>query len=351
MEFTTKEIATLIGGEIKGNEEARIKTLAKIEEAREGDLSFLSNPKYENFLYSTNASAVIVNRTFTPKEIVKTTLILVDDPYSCFTTLLEEYNRLTSIHKTGIESPSFIGANSVTHNGVYRGAFSYIGENTRIGENVKIYPHAYIGDNCVIGNNTVIYPGVKIYPGSHIGSYCTLHSGAVIGSDGFGFAPQKDGSYKDIPQLGNVILEDHVSVGANTVIDCATMGSTIIHEGVKLDNLIQIAHNAEIGKHTVMAAQSGISGSTKIGEYCMIGGQVGFAGHISIANRSSFGAQTGINNHIREEGKVWMGSPAFEYNKFFRSTAVFRKLPEMLKRIEELEEKMVNLANVGLTKS
>lgn len=343
MEFTTKEIANLIGGELKGSETVKIRAVAKIEEANEGAISFLSNPKYENYLYSTHASAVIINKQFIPKSSVRATLILVDDPYSSFSILLEEYNRILSFHKTGIENPSFIGVNSHTGPNLYRGAFSYIGENCRIGENVKIYPHAYIGDNTVIGDNSIVYAGVKIYANSRIGNFCTIHAGAVIGSDGFGFAPQKDGSYKDIPQIGNVIIEDYVNIGANTVIDCATMGSTIIREGAKLDNLIQIAHNVEIGKHTVVAAQAGISGSTKIGDYCMIGGQAGFAGHLKIANRSSFGAQSGIGSHVTEEGKAFLGSPAFDYTKYFRSTAVFKRLPELQKRIQELEQQIKKL--------
>lgn len=343
MEFTTKQIANLIGGELKGSDSIKISTVAKIEEASEGSIAFLSNPKYENYLYSTDASAVIVNKSFVPKDSVKTALILVDDAYTSFTMLLEEYHRISSFLKAGVEDPAFIGPNSITGQHIYRGAFSYIGDHCRIGNNVKIYPHAYIGDHVEIGDNTIIYPGVKIYSKSSIGSFCTLHAGAVIGSDGFGFAPQKDGSYKDIPQIGNVILEDHVSVGANTVIDCATMGSTVVREGTKLDNLIQIAHNVEIGKHTVIAAQTGISGSTKVGDYCMIGGQVGLAGHLKIANRTNIGAQSGIGKNITEEGKAFLGSPAFEFKKYFKSAAIFRKLPELQKRIEELEQKILNL--------
>jgi len=344
MEYTTKEIAHLIGGEIQGSD-VKIRTLSKIEEAQEGAIAFLSNPKYENYIYSTSASAVIVNKSFIPKNQIKPTLILVEDAYTSFTTLLEEYTRIQSFQKTGTEQPCYLGKNSHIGKNIYRGAFSYIGDNVKIGENVKIYPYAYIGDNVSIGNNTIIYAGAKIYTDCIIGNYCTIHSGAVIGSDGFGFAPQKDGSFKDIPQVGNVVLENHVNIGANTVIDCATIGSTIIREGVKLDNLIQIAHNVEIGKNTVMAAQSGISGSTKIGANCMIGGQAGFAGHLKIANRSNFAAQSGIGANITEEGKAYMGSPAFDYGKYFRSAAIFRKLPDLRKRIEELEQKIVILSS------
>jgi UDP-3-O-[3-hydroxymyristoyl] glucosamine N-acyltransferase len=343
MEFTTQQIAYLIGGEIKGDQSLKINKLAKIQEAEQGCISFLSNPKYENFIYSTNASAVIVNKTFVPKEQIKTTLILVDDPYSSFTTLLEEYHRVMSFNKAGIENPCFIGENSKTGEKIYRGAFSYIGSNCKIGNNVKIYPQVYVGDNVTIGDNTIIYSGVKIYADTQIGSYCTFHSGCVIGSDGFGFAPQPDGSYKSIPQVGNVIIEDHVDIGANTVIDCATMGSTIIHEGVKLDNLIQIAHNVEIGKHTAIAAQTGISGSAKIGDNCLIGGQVGIVGHISIANKTSIGAQSGIGKTITESGTAVQGSPAFDYKKNLKAITVYKKLPELQKRVQELEEKIINL--------
>jgi len=343
MEFTTREIAYLIGGEIKGNEAIKINKLAKIQEANEGAISFLSNPKYENFIYSTDASAVIVNKNFIPREQVKATLILVDDPYSSFTTLLEEYHRVVTFKRIGTEQPSFIGEGSVNGENIYRGAFSYIGNNCKIGNNVKIYPHVYIGDNVIIGSNTILYSGVKIYSDTRIGSYCTIHSGTIVGSDGFGFAPQKDGSYKGIPQVGNVVIKDHVDIGANTVIDCATMGSTIIHEGVKLDNLIQIAHNVEIGRNTAIAAQTGISGSTQIGENSLIGGQVGIVGHITIANKTSIGAQAGVGKTVIEEGTSISGSPAFDYKKNLKSLAVFKKLPELQKRIEELEEKVLNL--------
>lgn len=346
MELTTEQIARLLGGELRGSESVTINKVAKIQEAQPGSISFLSNLKYENFIYSTKASAVIVSKSFSPKNELNTTLILVDDAYTSFTMLLEEYHRLTSFRKVGIENPSYIGPGSTTDENVYRAAFSYIGENCTIGKNVKIYPHVYIGDNVTIGNNSIIHPGVKIYTHSIIGNHCTIHAGAVIGSDGFGFAPQKDGSYREIPQVGNVILENHVSIGSNTVIDCATMGSTIIREGVKLDNLIQIAHNVEIGKHTVIAAQSGVSGSTQIGENCVVGGQVGFVGHLKIANRSSFGAQSGVGKNILQEGGAYHGSPAFDYKKYLRAMTVFKKLPDLQKRIEELEEKILNLTTL-----
>jgi UDP-3-O-[3-hydroxymyristoyl] glucosamine N-acyltransferase len=346
MEFTIQQIAQLLGGKVKGDESIKIHKLAKIQEADKSSISFLSNMKYENFLYSTEAGAVIVNKDFIPKSEINTSLILVDDPYTSFTTLLEEYHKFISFVKTGIEEPCFIGEGSETGKNIYRGAFSYIGKNCKIGENVKIHPQVYIGDNVTVGNNVILHAGVKIYSDTKIGNYCTLHSGCVIGSDGFGFAPQADGTYKSIPQVGNVIIGNHVDIGANTVIDCATMGSTIIHDGVKLDNLIQIAHNVEIGRNTAVAAQAGISGSTKIGENCLIAGQAGIVGHITIANKTSIGAQSGIGKSVTQEGLSFLGSPAFEFKKQMRSLTVFKKLPELQRRIEELEEKILNLSSL-----
>lgn len=346
MEFTIEQIAQLLGGQVLGDGNKKVNNLSKIQEGIEGSISFLSNPKYENFIYSTNASAVIVSRSFEPKQKINTTLVLVEDPYTSFTLLLEEYHKLMTFRKNGIESPSFIGSNSTTGENIFRGAFSYIGQDCKIGKNVKIYPQVYIGDNVEIGNNTILYAGVKVYNDCIIGNYCTIQSGAVIGSDGFGFAPQPDGTYKTIPQVGNVILEDHVDVGANTVIDCATMGSTIIRKGVKLDNLIQIAHNVEVGSNTVIAAQTGISGSSKIGENCIIAGQVGIVGHIEIANKTSVAAQSGVSKTFNIEGQKLLGSPAFELKPHLKSYTVFKKLPELLKRIEELEEKVLHLLPV-----
>jgi UDP-3-O-[3-hydroxymyristoyl] glucosamine N-acyltransferase len=254
---------------------------------------------------------------------------------------------LVSFQKTGIEQPSFIHENSSVGNNIYRGAFSYIGSNVKLGDNVKIYPHAYIGDDVIIGDNTIIHPGVKIYSGTKVGNNCVIHSGTVIGSDGFGFAPQEDGTYKSIPQLGNVIIEDNVAIGGNTVIDCATLfgDSTILRQGVKLDNLIQIAHNVEIGKNTVIAAQSGVSGSTKLGENCMLAGQVGIAGHLVIANDTRFGAQSGVSKSIKTEGHRLMGSPVFEFGSYYKSYAVFKKLPDIQYRLKELESKILNIQN------
>lgn len=327
--------------------------LAKIQDARKGQIAFLSNPKYEQYIYSTAATAVIVKRDFVARKEVTATLILVDDPYNSFTRLLEEYHKMISFQKTGIEQPSYMAEGSVAGNNIYRGAFSYIGSQVKIGDNVKIYPHVYIGDNVVIGNNSILHAGVKIYSGSRLGNNCEIHSGTVIGSDGFGFAPQEDGSYKTIPQLGNVVIEDNVTIGANTVIDCATMfgDATTVRQGVKLDNLIQIAHNVEIGKNTVIAAQSGISGSSKVGENNVIAGQVGIAGHLVIANRTSIGAQSGISKSIKDEGRNWMGNPVFEVKEYYKAYAVFKKLPDINYRLRELEDKIEKLENDSAEKS
>lgn len=342
MEFTIQEIAVMLGGEVQGDGTQKINMLAKIQDAKKGQISFLSNPKYEQYLYTTQASAVIIKRDFQPRKEILTTLLLVDDPYSSFTVLLEEYHKVISFQKSGVEQPSFIGENSVVGTSIYRGAFSYIGNNVRIGDHVKIYPHVFVGDNVMIGSNTILHPNVKLYADTKVGNNCVIHSGVVIGSDGFGFAPQDDGSYKTIPQLGTVVIEDNVVIGANTVIDCATLfgDSTVIHQGVKLDNLIQIAHNVEIGKNTVIAAQSGISGSTKVGENCMLAGQVGIAGHLVIANNTGIGAQSGIGKSVKEEGQRLLGYPAFDIKEYFKSYAVFKRLPNLLDRLRDLEKKV-----------
>ncbi|HEY5690915.1 MAG TPA: UDP-3-O-(3-hydroxymyristoyl)glucosamine N-acyltransferase [Cyclobacteriaceae bacterium] len=342
MEFTIKQISTMLGGVVKGDDSSKINMLAKIQDAKSGQITFLSNPKYEHFIYETRASAVIVKKDFAPKKEIKSALILVDDPYSSFTVLLEEYHKLISFQKAGVEEPSFLGENCVMGSAIYRGAFSYIGSNVSIGDNVKIYPHTYIGDSVTIGDNTILHPNVKIYSGTKIGNNCVLHAGTVLGSDGFGFAPQEDGTYKSIPQLGNVIIEDNVTIGANTVIDCATLSgdSTILRSGVKLDNLIQIAHNVEIGKNTVIAAQSGISGSTKLGENCVLAGQVGIAGHLIIANKTSVGAQAGISKSIKEEGQRLLGYPVLDVKEYFRSYAVFKQLPDISARLKQLEQRV-----------
>jgi UDP-3-O-[3-hydroxymyristoyl] glucosamine N-acyltransferase len=342
MELTIKQIAIMLGGQVQGDEHAKINMLAKIQDAKPGQLAFLANPKYESFIYTTRATAVIVKKDFQPKKEINAALILVDNPYSSFTALLEEYHKIISFQKVGVEQPSFIDETSKTGKNIYRGAFSYIGSGCEIGDNVKVYPNSYVGDNVTIGNNTIIHAGVKLYSGTKIGSNCEIHSGTVIGSDGFGFAPQEDGTYKAVPQLGNVILEDNVSIGANSVIDCATMlgDSTVIRHGVKLDNLIQIAHNVEVGKNTVMAAQVGVSGSSKIGENCMIGGQAGIAGHLVIANNTSIGAKAGIPKTVKEEGLKLLGTFAFDIKDYFRSYSVFKKLPALDQRLRELEKKL-----------
>lgn len=344
MEFTVDQIAQMLGGEVKGNGREKINMLAKIQDAKPGQIAFLANPKYEQYIYLTQASAVIVSKDFQPKKEITCTLILVDDAYSSFTVLLEEYHKLISFQKTGVEQPSFLGDNSVVGKNIYRGAFSYIGNNVKIGDNVKVYPQVFVGDNVVIGSNTILHANVKLYADTKIGANCVIHSGTVVGSDGFGFAPQSDGTYKTIPQMGNVIIEDDVTIGANTVIDCATLygDSTILRQGVKLDNLIQIAHNVEVGKNTVIAAQTGISGSTKVGENCMIGGQVGMAGHLVVANNTSVGAKAGISKSVKEEGQRLFGTLAFDIKDYFKSYVVFKKLPDLNNRLKELEKKVFN---------
>ncbi|KAA6441569.1 UDP-3-O-(3-hydroxymyristoyl)glucosamine N-acyltransferase [Dyadobacter flavalbus] len=337
MKFTVSEIAQMLDGTIVGDDKITIDSAAKIEEGRPGCISFLANSKYESYIYSTQSSAVIVNRDFTPKKEIAATLIYVDNAYTAFTILLEEYQKRIGNEKRGVEQPSFIGENSTTGEGCYRGAFSYIGKNCVIGNSVKIYPNTYIGDNTEIGDHSVVHPGVKIYDNTVIGKNCTIFANCVIGGDGFGFAPQADGTYKAIPQLGNVVIEDDVSIGSNTTIDCATMGSTIIRKGVKIDNLVQIAHNVEIGKNTVIAAQAGISGSTTIGEQCVIAGQVGIVGHISVAKNTKIGAQSGLGKSIKKEGLSLSGSPARDLNEHLRSMALVRRLPEMEERLKDLE--------------
>jgi UDP-3-O-[3-hydroxymyristoyl] glucosamine N-acyltransferase len=344
MQFTAKEICLLLNGSLEGNGDVKVFQLAKIEEAQEGALSFLANPKYEPFLYTTSASVVIVNEDLVLEKPVSPTLIRVKDAYSSFSVLLERYNSI-KLHKVGIEQPSFIDPTAKIGQDVYIGAFTYIGANAVIGDKTKIYPQTYIGDTVKIGAESTLYTGVKIYHDCVIGNKVTIHASAVIGSDGFGFAPQADGSYHKISQIGNVIIEDDVEVGANTCIDRATMGSTIIKKGVKLDNLIQIAHNAEIGTNTVIASQTGVSGSSKIGESSIIGGQVGIVGHITLAKGTQIQAKSGINKSIEEEGKKWGGAPATTYQNYMRSQVVIQRLPEMERKIEELQKAIAKLQN------
>ncbi len=348
MEFSVDQIAGLIGGKVIGDGSIKIKMLAKIQEAQNHEVTFLSNPKYEPNLYTTQAGAVIVSEGFEPKSAHNATLIVVKDAYVGVTKLLEEYHKIISSQQVGVEEPNFMHDSSSMEENGYRGAFSYIGKNVKIGKGVKIFPQVYIGDNSVIGDYSVLHPGVKVYANTTIKNHCIVHSGAVIGSDGFGFAPQSDGSYKAIPQMGGVLLEENVSVGANTVIDCATFygDKTVIGQGVKLDNLVQIAHNVVIGKNTVVAAQTGISGSTTVGENCVFAGQVGVIGHAKIANNSTFGGKAGVIKGIKKEGEIHYGNPSFDVKQYLKSYAVFKKLPEFDAKLKQLEEKIINLPTV-----
>jgi UDP-3-O-[3-hydroxymyristoyl] glucosamine N-acyltransferase len=339
MKFTAAQIASILDGEVVGNPDSIVSRLSKIEEATEGSLTFLANPKYLNYIYSTQATVTIVNATFEPENRLTTTLIKVEDAYSSFSKLLEYYNQV-KLMKSGIEQPSVISENVTYGENLYLGSFCYIGKNVNIGNNVKIYPNTFIGDNVIIGDNTILFAGVRVYSESVIGANCSIHSGAIIGSDGFGFAPNPDGTFTKIPQIGNVILEDNVDVGSCTTIDRATMGSTIIRKGVKLDNQIQIAHNVEIGENTVIAAQTGVAGSAKIGSNCMIGGQVGIAGHITIGNNVRIQAQSGVGKSIKD-GEVLQGSPSFGYTDYSKSYVHFKNLPKIVSEIEEIK-KIIN---------
>ncbi len=337
MKFTAEQIAGILEGEIVGNPKVEVYKLSKIEEGSDGSLTFLANPKYTHYIYSTQASITIVNHSFVPESDISTTLIKVEDAYLSFTKLLEFYDQARKASKNGIESNTVI-SNSVTYgDGLYLGSFSYVGANVRIGNNVKIYPNCYLGDNVTIGDNSTVFAGAKIYSDTLIGQNCVIHSGVIIGADGFGFAPNKDGSYNKVPQIGNVVLEDHVDIGAGTTIDRATMGSTVIRKGVKLDNQIQIAHNVEIGENTVIAAQTGVAGSTKIGKNCVIGGQVGIAGHLIIGNNVKIQAQSGIGKNIKDD-EVIQGSPAFGYGDYNKSYVHFRNLPKIVNELEELKK-------------
>jgi UDP-3-O-[3-hydroxymyristoyl] glucosamine N-acyltransferase len=334
MKFTVDQIAQLIQGTVDGDGSASITTFTKIEEGKAGSISFLANPKYEAFLYQSKATAIIVASDLVLKEQPLATLIKVKDPYSAFTILLQKYQEFTSVKETGIQEPSFIADSAKIGTDLYLGTFSTIGSNTTVGNNTYIAAQVTIGNHVSIGDNCVIYPGVVIYNDTVIGNNCTIHANAVIGSDGFGFAPQADGTFTTIPQLGNVVLEDQVSVGANTTIDRATMGSTLIKKGVKIDNLVQIAHNVEVGAHTAIAAQTGVSGSTKIGQNCLIGGQVGVAGHITIADKTIVTAQSGVTKTVRKEGQILGGTPASPNSDYLKRNALLRQLPELLKRLE-----------------
>lgn len=342
MQLTAHQIGILLEGTVEGDPGVTVNQLSKIEEAREGSLSFLANSKYEQFVYNSGASVIIVNDDFLPAHPIKATLIKVKNAYSAFSVLLEKYDELIKLKKSGVETPSFIHPTAKIGKDVFVGALAYIGPHVIVGDGSKIYPNTYLADNVVIGKNVTLYAGVKVYFNCNIGDNVIIHSGAIIGGDGFGFVKGPEGSYKKVSQIGNVIIEDNVEIGSNTTIDRATMGSTIIRKGVKLDNLIQIAHNVEIGANTVIAAQTGISGSTKIGENCIIGGQVGIVGHISIANGSNIGAKSGVNNTIKEENQSWNGLPLTSLRESLKVQVVTRRLPDLEKRIEELENIIKN---------
>jgi UDP-3-O-[3-hydroxymyristoyl] glucosamine N-acyltransferase len=343
MEFTAEQIAALINGQVLGNPQVKVTGLAKIEEGLEGTLSFLSNPKYEEYIYSTKSSICIVNNTFDPSKPLPSslTLIKVEDAYSCFAKLLEAYAQMTR-KQPGIDQPSFISQTAKIGEHLYLGAFAYVGDNALIGNNVAIYPNAYIGDNVKIGDNTVIHPGATIYNDCVIGNRCVIHAGVVVGADGFGFAPNDKGEFQKVPQIGNVVIEDDVEIGSNTTIDRATMGSTFIRKGVKIDNLCQIAHNVDVGQHTAMAAQVGVAGSAKIGQHVMIGGQAGISGHLKIADGTKIVAQSGIPSTVKKADTL-MGSPGIPLDDFKRSYFGFRKLPFILTKLQELEKQLKEL--------
>ncbi|MBO5610965.1 MAG: UDP-3-O-(3-hydroxymyristoyl)glucosamine N-acyltransferase [Prevotella sp.] len=341
MEFTAKQIAELINGTIEGDENASVSTFAKIEEGRKGAISFLSNPKYTHYIYDTDSSVVIINKDLELENEVKATLIRVDNAYECVAKLLQMYESMKP-QKTGIDSLAFISPKATIGKNCYIGAFAFIGDGVVIGDNTQIYPNTYIGDKVTIGNDCIINPNVTIYQGCIVNNRVTIHSGTVIGADGFGFAPSENG-YDKIPQIGIVTIEDDVEIGANTCIDRSTMGSTYIRKGAKLDNLIQIAHNAEVGKNTVMAAQCGIAGSTKVGDWCMFGGQVGIAGHLHITDHTTVGAQAGITGSIKKEGQTIIGSPAIDAKTYMKSYAVYRRLTDMYMQINKMQKEIEEL--------
>ena len=343
MEFSAKQIAEFIHGKREGDENATVNTFAKIEEGKKGAISFLSNPKYTHYLYDTESSVVLVDEALELTRQTKATLIRVSNAYESVAKLLQLYESMKP-KKQGIDSMAFVSSTAKIGEGCYVGAFAYIGDNVEIGDNCQIYPHATIYDNTKIGNNCIIYPNASIYHDCRIGNNVTLHSGCVIGADGFGFAPSQDG-YDKIPQIGIVTIEDNVEIGANTCVDRSTMGSTYIRNGVKLDNLIQIAHNVEVGKNTVMAAQVGVAGSTKVGEWCMFGGQVGMAGHITIADRTNVGAQAGIPGNVMKPDTTILGTPAYDAKGFMKSSAIFRKLPDMYAQLNNLQQEIEKLKN------
>jgi len=340
MEFTAKQIAEFIGGRVEGNDNASVNTFAKIEEGKEGAISFLSNPKYTQYIYDTKSSIVLINEDVVLEKPVSATLIRVKNAYESVAKLLQLY-AASLPRKKGIDSLAFVSPKAMIGSDVYIGAFAYVGDGVTIGDGSQIYPHAVVGDNVTIGNNSKLYSNVTVYEGCKLGNNVTIHAGTVIGADGFGFAPNAEG-YEKIPQIGIVVIEDDVEIGANTCVDRSTMGSTIIHKGVKLDNLIQVAHNVEIGENTVMSAQVGIAGSTKVGSWCMFGGQVGLAGHIHIGDKTFLGAQSGVPGNIKGNQSL-IGTPPMEPKAYFKSQAIFRKLPELYKQINELQKQVDEL--------
>ena len=341
MKFTAAQIAGILEGKVEGNSNAEVWNVAKIEEGAPGMISFLANPKYTHYIYETQSSIVLVNADFEATAPISATLIRVPDAYASFAKLLAFYDQMSQ-NKQGSSSLAFVSSTAQCGENVYLGEFAFVGENAKIGNNVKVYPQVYVGDGCVVGDNTVLYPGVKLYRNTVVGQNCVLHAGVVIGADGFGFAPQPDGHYEKIPQVGNVVIEDNVEIGANTTIDRATMGSTRIHKGVKLDNLIMLAHNTEVGENTAMAAQTGVSGSTHIGKNCVIAGQCGFVGHIQVADGTKIGAQSGILGHIKKADD-YMGSPIQPLRQYLKSMAYIRRLDEMSKTIDELKKELTSL--------
>ncbi len=343
MELTASQLASIVNGTVEGDDNVKVSSFARIEEGTPGSLSFLANPKYTHHIYTTDSSVVLVKKDFQPENKIKATLIRVEDPYATVARLLEMVTEMSKVEKIGIENPSFVSEGVEVPSDVYIGAFAYIGKDVKLADKVKIYPQVYIGDSCEIGEGTVIYAGAKIYNGCKIGKNCIIHSGAVIGADGFGFAPV-DGGYEKIPQTGNVVVEDDVEIGANTTIDRAMMGATTIGKGVKLDNLIQIAHNCSVGSNTVMAAQVGIAGSAKVGAHCMIGGQVGLVGHISIADGTQIGAQSGVNKGTKPGERI-MGAPAVDMGEYARSLVYIKKLGSLYDRVKELEKQVKEAKN------
>jgi UDP-3-O-[3-hydroxymyristoyl] glucosamine N-acyltransferase len=340
MEFTIDQIAQLLDGNVEGDGSTRIRRLDKIQEGTAGSIGFLANPKYEKYLYLTQCSAILVSEDFRPQKETQTTLVRVKDPYVGFTKLLEMHAKIGKSERSGAEDPSYKHESSTIGTNFFRGAFSYIGRNCRIGDNVKIYPQVYIGDEVTIGDNCIFHPGVKLYSGTVVGNNCEIQAGSVIGSDGFGFAPQADGTYKNIPQMGNVILEDDVSIGANTTIDCATMGATRIGKGVKIDNQVQVAHNVILGENTVIASQAGISGSSVLGKNCVLAGKSGIVGHIQLADRTTVGANTGVIKSVEEPGKTIFGYIGMDIKSYLKSYSIFKKLPLLQDKLRELEKKL-----------